>query len=354
MQFEIKPYSVPDMIDFNYEELKTELVQKTEMYKTVVYTDDQLKEAKADRALLNKTKTALNDERIRIQKIYMKPFDEFKAKVDDLIGTINSASAVIDKQIKEFEEKEKREKEKTIQEIFERTGFQPCVKLERMVPYKDKNKGTVAQFQLGYKGYIQLAIRSGQYKKLNVLAIKEGELIRYDPLNEEIEVSLIEDEEEREKAETIGYYAMFEYVNGFRKTLYWSKKKMQEHAKKYSPGYVSDLKNNRAWTFWSKDFDAMAYKTMLRQLISKWGIMSIDMMSAMDSDAGVISYDPDGNRTVDYVENEAEVVATQPADTAKEAVPVAEVPNAGNVSSDPEPSNEASADDISAALFGGS
>ena len=223
-----------------------------------------------------------------------------------------------------------------------------------MVPYKDKNKGTVAQFQLGYKGYIQLAIRSGQYKKLNVLAIKEGELIRYDPLNEEIEVSLIEDEEEREKAETIGYYAMFEYVNGFRKTLYWSKKKMQEHAKKYSPGYVSDLKNNRAWTFWSKDFDAMAYKTMLRQLISKWGIMSIDMMSAMDSDAGVISYDPDGNRTVDYVENEAEVVAAQPADTVKEAVPVAEVPNAGNVSSDPEPSNEAPADDIRAALFGGS
>lgn len=223
-----------------------------------------------------------------------------------------------------------------------------------MVPYKDKNKGTVAQFQLGYKGYIQLAIRSGQYKKLNVLAIKEGELIRYDPLNEEIEVSLIEDEEEREKAETIGYYAMFEYVNGFRKTLYWSKKKMQEHAKKYSPGYVSDLKNNRTWTFWSKDFDAMAYKTMLRQLISKWGIMSIDMMSAMDSDAGVISYDPDGNRTVDYVENEAEVVAAQPADTVKEAVPVAEVPNAGNVSSDPEPSNEAPADDISAALFGGS
>ncbi|MBP3901640.1 MAG: recombinase RecT [Blautia sp.] len=223
-----------------------------------------------------------------------------------------------------------------------------------MVPYKDKNKGTVAQFQLGYKGYIQLAIRSGQYKKLNVLAIKEGELIRYDPLNEEIEVSLIEDEEEREKAETIGYYAMFEYVNGFRKTLYWSKKKMQEHAKKYSPGYVSDLKNNRAWTFWSKDFDAMAYKTMLRQLISKWGIMSIDMMSAMDSDAGVISYDPDGNRTVDYVENEAEVVAAQPADTVKEAVPVAEVPNAGNVSSDPESSNEAPADDIRAALFGGS
>ena len=95
-----------------------------------------------------------------------------------------------------------------------------------MVPFDDKEKGKVAQFQLGYKGYIQLAIRSGQYKKLNVLSIKEGELIRFDPLNEEIEVQLIEDEEQREQAATIGYYAMFEYVNGFRKALYWSKKKM--------------------------------------------------------------------------------------------------------------------------------
>ena len=66
-----------------------------------------------------------------------------------------------------------------------------------MVPFDDKEKGKVAQFQLGYKGYIQLAIRSGQYRKLNVLSIKEGELIRFDPLNEEIDVQLIEDEEQR-------------------------------------------------------------------------------------------------------------------------------------------------------------
>ena len=91
-----------------------------------------------------------------------------------------------------------------------------------MVPFKDRERGTVAQFQLGYKGYIQLAIRSGQYKKLNVLPIKEGELVSYNPLDEEIEVQLIEDEEAREQAPTIGYYAMVEYTNGFRKTLYWS------------------------------------------------------------------------------------------------------------------------------------
>lgn len=217
-----------------------------------------------------------------------------------------------------------------------------------MVPFKDKNNGMVAQFQLGYKGYTQLAIRSGQYKKLNVLAIKEGELVRYDPLNEEIEVNLIEDEEEREKAKTIGYYAMFEYINGFRKTLYWSKKKMQEHAKKYSQGYASDLRNNRAWTFWSKDFDAMAYKTMLRQLISKWGIMSIDMVTAIDGDMGVVSYDQDGNRAVEYVDNDEDVVAEQGADTVTDVIGETTDPAPAPAAA-PDPVN--TGDDISAALF---
>ena len=177
-----------------------------------------------------------------------------------------------------------------------------------LVPFDNRSKGVKeAQFQLGYKGYIQLATRSGQYKKLNVLAIKEGELVRFDALNEEIEVNLIQDEEVREQAETIGYYAMFEYVNGFRKAMYWSKAKMVAHAKKYSQGYKRDLEKGTAWTFWSKDFDGMAYKTMLRQLISKWGVMSIDMQSALDADMAVIH--EDGRR--DYVETDAEVYAAE-------------------------------------------
>ena len=107
-----------------------------------------------------------------------------------------------------------------------------------LVPFKDrKNNRTVATFVLGYKGYIQLAVRSGQYKKLNVLPIKAGELIDYDPLEEEIRVNLIQDDREREKAETIGYYAFFEYINGFKKALYWTKEKMVAHAEKYSAGY---------------------------------------------------------------------------------------------------------------------
>ena len=195
-----------------------------------------------------------------------------------------------------------------------------------LVPYNDKNKGKVAQFQLGYKGYIQLAIRSGQYKKLNVLGIKEGELIRFDPLNEEIEVRLIEDEETREKAETIGYYAMFEYTNGFKKAMYWSKAKMEAHALKYSQGYRKDKEKGWKYTFWSKDFDGMAYKTMLRQLISKWGIMSIDMQQAMDADMGVIHDDG----TVDYVDNQPMEGHSSIIEADAEVVDVAEEPAENN------------------------
>ena len=145
-----------------------------------------------------------------------------------------------------------------------------------MVPYNNTKTGTTeAQFQMGYKGLLQLAIRSGYYTKLNVIAIKDGELVKYDPLNEDIEVNLIEDEEVREQTPTIGYYAFFEYTNGFRKSLYWSKKKMEAHAKKYSPGFARDIQKGTQYTFWSKDFDALSYKTMLRQFIIKYGIISI-------------------------------------------------------------------------------
>lgn len=191
-----------------------------------------------------------------------------------------------------------------------------------MVPYKEAvrdvngkimyNNGkkvteSKAQFQMGYKGYIQLAIRSGQYKKLNVLPVKEGELINYDPVDETIRLAIIEDEEKRENAETIGYFAMFEYLNGFRKALYWSKSKMEHHADKYSKAFSLDsyrkiqngeISDNDMWkysSFWYKDFDMMAQKTMLRQLIGKWGIMSVDFQRSYERDMAVI--DDDGGYT---------------------------------------------------------
>lgn len=206
--------------------------------------------------------------------------------------------------------------------LGEALGLSPSPQLGQyyMVPYEDKDRGLIAQFQLGYKGYIQLAIRSGYYKKINVLSIKEGELVKYDPLEEIIEVNLMDDEEAREAAPSMGYYAMFEYHNGFRKTLYWSKAKMEAHALKYSKGYASDKRKGTAWTFWSKDFDGMAYKTMLRQLISKWGIMSIELQKAFESDTAVVN--ESGN--VQFVEESQDVPQltqdTEPAPDPEPAV----------------------------------
>lgn len=169
-----------------------------------------------------------------------------------------------------------------------------------IVPFDDRRKGCkVAQFQLGYKGFIQLAIRSGQYKNINVISVKEGELVAYNPFNDEIELKPITNYEERKKAKTVGYYAFFELVNGFRKSIYWSKEQMLEHAKKYSAGYQADLKKGTSYTFWAKDFDSMAYKTLLRQLISKWGIMSIEMEKGYVGDQAVINADGSS----DYVDN---------------------------------------------------
>lgn len=202
--------------------------------------------------------------------------------------------------------------------LGEALGLSPSPQLGQyyLVPYKKKDiHGNVvsvtAQFQLGYKGYIQLAIRSGQYKKINVIAIKEGELKHFDPLNEEIECCLIEDEESREKAPTVGYYAMFEYLNGFRKAIYWSREKMEAHADRFSQAFSIDayrkiqrgeIPEKDMWkysSFWYKDFDAMAFKTMLRQLISKWGIMSIEMQQAVEDDMTV--QHEDGSK--EYVDN---------------------------------------------------
>lgn len=174
-----------------------------------------------------------------------------------------------------------------------------------LVPYKKKDRqgnvvSVTAQFQMGYKGYIQLAIRSGYYRKLNVIPIKAGELVKYDYLEESIDINPIEDEEEREEAETTGYYAMFEYLNGFRKAIYWTKSKMEKHADKYSQAFslesykklmTGEVSQKDMWkysSFWYKNFDDMACKTLLRHLISRWGIMSIDLQEAFEKDMAVV------------------------------------------------------------------
>lgn len=162
------------------------------------------------------------------------------------------------------------------------------------------------------------------------MAIKEGELIKYDPLSEEIEVKLIEDDEVRENTQTIGYYAMFEYMNGFRKTMYWSKKKMLSHADKYSMAFNAQsykklldgqIPQKDLWkysSFWYKDFDGMAYKTMLRQLISKWGIMSIEMQTAMEKDMAEIKENGDYEYIDNEVDTSTELIQEQPVEVKQE------------------------------------
>lgn len=210
-------------------------------------------------------------------------------------------------------------------------GLSPSPQLGQyyLVPFKNKARfdragnmikpeTTDAQFVLGYKGYVQLALRSGYYKHLNVIAVKAGELVRFDPLTEEVEINLNPDDLARENSASIGYLATFEYLNGFRKTIYWSKEKMIAHADRFSPAFSAAAqtvkgKDGRTYhkvsfadyeagnypkqdewmysSFWYKEFDAMAFKTMLRQLISKWGIMSIDLQTAFEQDTVTESED---------------------------------------------------------------
>ncbi len=204
-----------------------------------------------------------------------------------------------------------------------------------LIPFKDKKTSTIkAQFQLGYKGFIQLALRTGQYKRLNVTEIKEGEFVNWNPLTEDFQFKCITDEEEREKAATVGYYVMFELTNGFIKQMYWSKKKMEIFADTYSQAFdLATFKQLQAGTYkgemwklsshWYSEFDDMAKKTMLKQIISKFGPMSTEMARAFESDDASIKLDG----SAEIMEAEATPVNTPESESqaqAVEAVPVNE------------------------------
>ena len=190
----------------------------------------------------------------------------------------------------------------------------------KMVNGKRELDSVTAQFQLGYKGYIQLAIRSGQYKKINVVEVKEGEFTDYDIFNEEYTFNPIKDYNARKQAKTVGYYAMFEYLNGFKKSLYMSKDEMLDHADTYSSafnkksyadlieGKIPERELYKYSSFWYKNFDEMAKKTMLRQLISKWGIMSTEMQKAFEADMAEL----DDNGKPTYIDNPGDKIPEAP------------------------------------------
>lgn len=171
-----------------------------------------------------------------------------------------------------------------------------------IVPYKDK-----AQFQIGYKGYIQLALRSGQYKYINSIEIKEGELENYNLLTGEFNFKFIEDINQRLEAKTIGYASYIEFTNGFRNTLYMTKEQIENHAKKYSQSYGYDLSKGYSNSNWSKNFDSMALKTVLKLNLSKFGALSVSVQKALQIDGSSIkSISEEGTINVEYVDNTSE------------------------------------------------
>ena len=145
-----------------------------------------------------------------------------------------------------------------------------------IVPYRDGRTGQyIPTFQLGYKGYIQLCMRTGAYRYINADVVYEGELVKQDKLTGEIEI----DPEQRKSDKKIGYFAFIETLNGFRKTLYMSVDEVTKHAQQFSKSFNS--KNS----VWASDFDAMALKTCLRLLLSKYGVMSVEMQRAYIEDS---------------------------------------------------------------------
>lgn len=158
-----------------------------------------------------------------------------------------------------------------------------------LVPFKDFKNGNVqkAQFILGYKGYIQLAQRSGRYKALNVTPVYEGELISWNRLTEEIDFN----PEKRVSDVVIGYCGHFELLNGFKKTVYWTKQEVENHRMKHNK--MKDKKTLSS--VWASDYDSMACKTVLRSLLSKWGILSIEMQTAEIRDERTMDLDTETN-----------------------------------------------------------
>lgn len=171
-----------------------------------------------------------------------------------------------------------------------------------IVPYKE-NGVKKAQFQMGYRGYVQLALRSGQYKSINVIDVHEGELVEWNPLTEELKI----DFDQRTSNKVIGYAAYFELLNGFRKAEYWDAKRILEHKAKFSKSDYG----------WGKDFDAMARKTVLRSLLSHWGILSIQMQSAVSED--MASTDLDAVDAPPLVTEAGEIIDIESVDLSQKA-----------------------------------
>lgn len=221
-----------------------------------------------------------------------------------------------------------------------------------IIPFNNRKKGVKeAQFQLGANGFKQLAMRTGQYKDMDFLEIHEGEYKGRDKYTGKQVFEFIEDDDEREALPVIGYMAYFELLNGFRKTVYWTKAKMEKHADQYSQAFSLDayrklqegkIPQSELWkysSYWYSNFAGMAEKTLIKHLLSKWGILSTELITAMDADMAVIN--EDGSK--DYVENDDSIIdMEQPSQEPVQPEPETHAPT----------QSEAAPMDAQAALFG--
>lgn len=178
-----------------------------------------------------------------------------------------------------------------------------------------KTKVKKAQFQIGYKGFIQLAMRSGQYKTINATPIYEGEILSVNRLSGEIKMN----DEGVSSDKIVGYAGYFRLLNGFEKVLYMTNEQITKHGKKYSQSFKSDKNWVVEQSLWTTDFEGMAQKTVLKLLLSKYGILSIDMQQALNADQAVIKNEvADGeafdSTKIDYVDNHKEEVEATDAD----------------------------------------
>lgn len=174
-----------------------------------------------------------------------------------------------------------------------------------IIPFNERQKnGTFiqkAQFQLGYKGFIQLAQRSGQFKTLNVTEVKEGEIAFFDRMTGDIDFQWLQDTKERNKRKTIGYVAYFRLLNSFEKTMYMTIEELNIHAKKFSKTFKG------GFGLWKDDFDSMAKKTVLKLLLSKYAPLSVDMRTAVITDQASFNSVED-LEDVSYIDNTPEKV----------------------------------------------
>lgn len=175
-----------------------------------------------------------------------------------------------------------------------------------IVPYNSKGKNE-AQFQMGYKGFVQLAIRTAQYKRINVTELYEGQFISYDPITDNLQYDL----NNKLSDEITHYVAYFQTINGFEKYNVMSKEEIENHAKKFSKTY------SYKGSSWQTNFDTMAKKTVLKLLLSKFGILSIEMQTAQKVDQAVIKEFDKNNIEVEYVdspENESDITENYTSD----------------------------------------